>query len=447
MSDFKDYINYSINREYPPVKQDIETDGGAFVGTRLNVPKGLTTPEAQAKQSTLIADTLAGAAKGVTQGFIGLPGDLEAIGRGVKEIFKRGGDESMIDAFMSGIQQKTILPTSDTVSKWLDENVGPVVPKENTLSSLVAGPSDMQKERERAAKGGELTGEILAPGGQIKAAKGVVKAAGKVLDKLPKDLPVGMSIKMIDGTEMVLDKAPKIETKAFKNWFGESKAVDDSGKPIVVYHATRGNFDEFNTTGEGQSINTGAFFSSSPDVAATYNTSSEHSMVPAYLSLKNPMIVDANGANWNRIGQDAKVSLPEIKVSAKDNEMLLSELTGDAPNLNATMSIPAKNATAGEIFGEQVFEKGFSTNEMARWARSKGYDGVIFKNVVDHGPAVRFSTEASEKPSNIYVAFEPTQIKSAISNKGTFDPKDPNILRGGAGVGTGAAATQNQESK
>jgi hypothetical protein len=271
------------------------------------------------------------------------------------------------------------------------------------------------------------------------AIKGVTKA-------LPKDLPVGMSIKMLDGTEQILDKAPKIETKAFKNWFGESKAVDEGGKPIVVYHARRGDFEAFDTTGEGASLNTGSFFSSSPDVAATYNTSSEHSLVPAYLSLKSPMIVDAKGANWNRIGQDAKISLPETKVSAKDDEMLLAELTGETPNLNATRTMPAKEATAGEVFGEQVFEKGFSTNEMARWARSKGYDGVIFKNVVDHGPAVRFSTEAAEKPSNIYVAFEPTQIKSAISNKGTFDPKNPDYLRG-AGAGTAGAAATQEESK
>jgi hypothetical protein len=108
--------------------------------------------------------------------------------------------------------------------------------------------------------------------------------------------------------------------------------------------------------------------------------------------------------------------------------------------------MPAKEATAGEIFGEQVFEKNFSTNTLARWARSKGYDGVIFKNVVDHGPAVRFSTEASEKPSNIYVAFEPTQIKSAISNKGTFDPKNPDYLRGAGAATAGATATQ-EESK
>jgi hypothetical protein len=292
----------------------------------------------------------------------------------------------------------------------------------------------------------ELLNIVPIAGAAAKAGgKAVVKGATKAV-QATKGMPIGMSIKMVDGTEQVLEQAPKITTKAFKNWFGNSKAVDDAGKPIVVYHSTRGQFDEFNTTGEGQSLNTGTFFSSSPDVASTYNTSSEHSIVPAYLSLKNPVVIDANGANWNSIGQDAKISLPEVKVSAKEDEMLLSELTGKAPNMDAMTTLQKRDTTAKELFGETVFEKGFSTNEIARWARGKGYDGVIFKNVVDHGPAARFSTKESEKPSNIYVAFEPTQIKSAIANKGTFDPKDPSILKGVA-VGGAGAAMQQEDNK
>lgn len=287
----------------------------------------------------------------------------------------------------------------------------------------------------------------VATAGVAKPALSAAKATAKGVAKaLPKNLPVGNSIKMLDGTEQVLDKAPKIESKAFKNWFGESKAVDDGGKPVVLYHATRGQFDEFNTTGEGQSINTGTFFTSSPDVAATYNTSSEHSIVPAYLSIKNPVVIDAGGSNWNRISGDAKMSLPEVKTSAKEDEMLLAELTGEAPDLTATRTSPAREATAKEIFGEQVFEQGFSTNTLARWARTKGYDGIVIKNVVDMGPAGRFQTEKSAIPSNIYVAFEPTQIKSAISNKGTFDPKNPSILRG-AGAGTAGATAMQEENK
>jgi hypothetical protein len=354
------------------------------------------------------------------------------------------------NALGADMPEKSGLWTTEDVTSWLaskginQENISGLIDK-------VFPSSATEEEKARAFGGGQTVGELAAPGTQLsligKAGKEIVKGGVKVGKKIieaGKDLPVGMSIKMLDGTEQVLEQAPKITTKAFKNWFGDSKAVDDAGKPVVVYHSTRGQFDEFNTTGEGQSLNTGTFFSSSPDVAGTYNTSSEHSIVPAYLSLKNPVIVEGNGANWNKIGQDAKISLPEVKVSAKEDEMLLSELTGEAPNVDAMTTLQKRDTTAKELFGETVFEKGFSTNEIARWARSKGYDGVIFKNVVDHGPAVRFSTKEAEKPSNIYVAFEPTQIKSAIANKGTFDPKDPSILKGVGVGGTGAAMSQEE---
>ena len=34
------------------------------------------------------------------------------------------------------------------------------------------------------------------------------------------------------------------ETK-FKRWFGDSKVVDEEGKPLVVYHATDADFTVF----------------------------------------------------------------------------------------------------------------------------------------------------------------------------------------------------------
>lgn len=47
--------------------------------------------------------------------------------------------------------------------------------------------------------------------------------------------------------------------------------------------------------------------------------------------------------------------------------------------------------------------------------KAEGYDGVIVKG--------------GEDESDIYTPFDPAQIKSAIGNRGTFNPNDPNILR------------------
>lgn len=431
MSEFDSYLEYALNREYPPAPKE----------PAPAQPKdyGSITPIPQTKFESVLEKT------GMT---------LEQIGNELDKLGKLniGGVEIGIRDFLPFVGTVEDGKVTGTPAALQQLGRGESIKGKPQVSSVVgpdgrtyfgtSGSPTMLNPDASAAVLDVATAGVIKPAAQ--AAKKAVKSVGKML---PKDLPVGNSIKLLDGGEVVLDKAPKVKSPAFKNWFGQSKAVDDAGKPIVVYHARRGDFEAFDPNkSEGKSGGTGTFFSSSPDVAATYNTSSEHSIVPAYLSFQNPMIVDAGGSNWNRIGRDAKVYLPEIKQSAKDDELLLSELTGSTPDLNATRTLKEQKTTMRNVFkGEMEYDDDFaSTDDIARWARSQGYDGVIIKNVVDHGPAGRFSTEKAYNPSNIYVAFEPTQIKSAISNEGTFDPKNPNYLKGAGAATAGATATQEE---
>jgi hypothetical protein len=252
-----------ISREPEPVPEmqlasantGVMTDGGAFVGTRLNMPKGLNTRENQAKQSVLIADTLAGGGKGAVQGFVGLPGDLESIGR------------MALNYLGYNVDENTVLPTSEEIGKRLESVLGPVVPQGQTTGV----PTE---ERVRAAEGGELGGEIVAPGGQVKLAGKVAKpvmSATKEIIKAGKDLPVGMSIKMVDGTDAVVPKAPAIDTPAFVNWFSDSKVVDEAGAPIAVYHGT-GRPDRVGEQFRKSRATSGpmSFFTDNPEVASGY---------------------------------------------------------------------------------------------------------------------------------------------------------------------------------
>ena len=50
-------------------------------------------------------------------------------------------------------------------------------------------------------------------------------------------------------------------------------------------------------------------------------------------------------------------------------------------------------------------------------AKAEGHDGVIFRNTDEGGDR-----------GDTFVVFDPKQIKSAIGNRGTFDPNNPNIL-------------------
>ena len=50
-------------------------------------------------------------------------------------------------------------------------------------------------------------------------------------------------------------KGSQTETAAFKKWFGDSKVVDEDGKPLVVYHGSGSQFTVFDG---GKLGNTGA---------------------------------------------------------------------------------------------------------------------------------------------------------------------------------------------
>src|SRR5690606_29153492 len=59
-----------------------------------------------------------------------------------------------------------------------------------------------------------------------------------------------------------------------------------------------------------------------------------------------------------------------------------------------------------------------------REARAKGHDGVIYRP--------ERAADQLIPTGNIFIAFRPEQIKSAIGNRGTFDPTDPSVIREGA---------------
>lgn len=118
-----------------------------------------------------VADTAAGFTKGVISGTVGLPGDLAAIARGIYEMGAQGADMGVLDAFLFGLDEGTIAPTTEDVSNFLADKLGPVVPDDVEIDSV-------RQFRERNAEIGELAGEIIAPGTVL---TGAAKAGAKVL--------------------------------------------------------------------------------------------------------------------------------------------------------------------------------------------------------------------------------------------------------------------------
>lgn len=183
-----------------------------------------------------------------------------------------------------------------------------------------------------------------------------------------------------------LQQGAKIDTPEFRNWFGDSKVVDADGKPLVVYHGSpdarfvTGGDATFRNRWTGSAEDGAHWFASSRKTAATYADdrrafdyqNAEPGLVDAYLVARNPLIVDAGGSNW----RDAQ-----------------------------------KRGRTADIIAD---------------AKAAGHDSIIIRAVKDD-----YNNDAKTRPTDTYVVFSSTQIKSATGNRGTFDPADPNILRQG----------------
>lgn len=102
-----------------------------------------------------------------------------------------------------------------------------------------------------------------------------------------------------------------------------------------------------------------------------------------FAKIENPLIIDASKSNWNEIDVKSVINTP----------------FGDAIKAD---------------YGEDYFDYGtqhLSTREVSKYAKQAGYDGVIFKNLKDNGG--RNSNVSLDTVSDVYIAFNPNNVKSA----------------------------------
>lgn len=77
-----------------------------------------------------------------------------------------------------------------------------------------------------------------------------------------------------------------INSKEFKDWFGDSKVVDENGKPLVVYHSTDADFDTFDKSKQKRGFyGQGFYFSNDEETTRHYGKNT----IPVYLSIKKPL--------------------------------------------------------------------------------------------------------------------------------------------------------------
>lgn len=210
----------------------------------------------------------------------------------------------------------------------------------------------------------------------------------------------------------------QVRTKNFINWFGDwindpanaSKVIDENGEPRIIYHGSRYQFNiiDFNKSEDKTSF----FATDNKDTSSTYGLGQGYAL---FFNLKNPYILDGLGQPWNK-----------LRLNEEDY-----------------------------IDKTEIWKMPFMTTiEIVSWAKEKGYDGVIFNDIIDNGKYTGIvyenellvlqeleykgfpNTYIEERRdrildmmrADVFAAFDtPNQIKSATDNNGDFSTKNDNI--------------------
>jgi hypothetical protein len=124
-----------------------------------------------------------------------------------------------------------------------------------------------------------------------------VAAEARALDKASEQLARGERVDVTDVAPRF--DVPVADSPAFRNWFGESKVVDDTGKPLVVYHGTGSDITQFDPD---RSRDAGIWFTPEQGMAGLYaGNLPGANIMPVYVRLLNPYEASVGDSRFGSI--------------------------------------------------------------------------------------------------------------------------------------------------
>lgn len=210
---------------------------------------------------------------------------------------------------------------------------------------------------------------------------------------------------------------PDLREQSFDRWFGDSEVVDGDGKPLVVFHGTPSpGFNAFDPNKTGttsvlfSSIEThrqGFFFSESRDFAQSFAEQRRGGdVMPVFLSVQNAF--DAREFSRNTRLRAEEIARRIEEIDPEYDTRFFMDRVGD------------------DSFWE-VLDTPEGGDVVVQAMKDLGYDGI---RLIEPNHDTRES-------ETVWVAFDPTQIKSAVTNTGAYSPSNPDIF---------AATAQNRGS-
>ena len=196
------------------------------------------------------------------------------------------------------------------------------------------------------------------------------------------------------------------------------EAANAAGYTIMAHHGTGEKdihvFDD--SIAKNTEAPEGTFWFASNKLAAdtyNYNTPDDieeigsgihglglGSTIPVYLKMSNPLVIDAGGKSFNDLPARYEVYID------KGGEELdeYFDLYDDALKFAKDNGGSEKDITPDGVA---------TTDDYARLAMSRGYDGLVVKNVIDIGWEQHEGKSADEYLTDDFAVFSPEQIKSA----------------------------------
>lgn len=292
-----------------------------------------------------------------------------------------------------------------------------------------------------------------------------------------------------DRTRANITFMPKpAETKEFKKWFGKSEVRDEEGNPLRLFHGTTGDFTEFRPERANPEADMGAgfYFTNNPD-DASYNYHLEgpdpqgkiENLADRMTGEENPdtgqeyTAEEARTEAQRRLGvRHGGATMPAFLKMEKP-----VKLGGDEPTYfdgdpetesgqvfeftQALRQLVDDHGGRGDIVAGDIYDRymdGGRADEIVKTAKEsegmfdvqddsgnlvsgdmirQAFEQMGFDGIIDHTVHEKWGRKMTKwGPSGMehvhpdtthYIVFEPTQIKSASGNRGTFDPKNPNI--------------------
>lgn len=215
-------------------------------------------------------------------------------------------------------------------------------------------------------------------------------------------------------TKLTPEQWAMVRTKAFKAWFGDwendpenaSKVVNENGEPMVMYHGTGREFYTFGNTDSANELGSGFYFTDNRRLAEAYT---------------NPRLSDN-----------------ESKIEARAMEIFIDDMGHSEEDSYDNEFVhdynEAYDMAETELFGKPRVMSGFLNVRNPRMVVDNSnleeeqgeHDGVIDNTFGKRHGGLMIQSRAGVSAMQVMV-YNPSQIKSATDNNGSFDPTDPDI--------------------